>query len=277
MTHQLFNNAGNVGHAAPTFSYHYNRASDFWSPIQSNEFYLNLSAGFISGMQGYVVHGRNSDVDAPADICEGNAPAYRGFPTGSAETFSLFSSDSRDTATGVGLRSVSIFGLDQNFIQAQETLNLSGTDYVTTTGSYKRLTKIFGETAGVSGLNLGVITTRHTTTTGNVFSEMPAGFGESQDSAFTVPSGFRGYVDGMMGSIFDRTTNKAVLSLYSREPGKSVRMKRPFSISTESALDAQAAIYLEFEEMTDLIMRVLSVNNANADISSSYAITLIKK
>lgn len=276
MTNQLFHSAGNVGHGAPHFSYHYNRASDFWSPIQSNEFYLNLSAGFVSGMSAQLIHGRNSDVDAPEDVWQGGG-FYAGFPTGEAETITITSTVDDDSLTGIGLRSVSVYGLNQNFISTNEVINLSGTSGATTTGLYKRVWKLYGETAGASGVNIGVLTATHTTTTPNEFSVIPVGLGESQECVFTVPSGYKGYVDGVMGTVFDNTANKSILSLRSQQPGKSVRMKRPFSISTDAPLDSHSEIFMEFEQMTDLSVRVLSTVNTNADITASFVVVLIKQ
>jgi len=141
--------------------------------------------------------GLNQDVDLAAeeDIWDGGG-TYTGFDSASFETVEVFSSDANDTAAGTGARTVTIFGVTGISTLSSETLTLNGVTAVEGSVSWLHVYRVVVTSAGSGGSNAGVITCRHTTTTTTVFSQMIAGYNESQVAAFLVPSSHKGYLMG---------------------------------------------------------------------------------
>lgn len=75
----------------------------------------------------------------------------------SAATLSVSSSNANDTSAGTGLRTFQLYGLDGSDSPVNEIITLNGTTAVTTTNSYKRITKTVALTTGSLYSNVGNI------------------------------------------------------------------------------------------------------------------------
>jgi len=271
----ILSSSENFNKGAPGYNYYYNDPVKSWYPYESNTFALNLSRGIISGYKLLHLYGRNTDVDGTEDVWGGGG-VYAGFPTGTAETLSFTSTNNADSFTGSGMKMICVYGLNQNFQGAEEYINLSGTAPAYSTGLFKRVNDVKGKTAGSYETNLGNITVTHSTTTSNVFSVIPAGFGQSQRCVYTVATGFSACIDGYSASMFDNTANRATLALRIKEYTGSAQMYNPFVISTDNSFMSNFYGFRYIPEMSDFSIRVLSVLNANADISATISLILIK-
>lgn len=152
----------------------------------------DVAAGLVHDASHAIKFGLNEDVDAssaPEDIWDGGG-IYTGFPTGSAETITVVSTSTSDTAAGVGARTVRIIGLDTNYNMQTEDVTLNGTTQVVTVATWKRVRSVYVQTAGSTGWNVGTLTVRHTTTSANIFSLIQPGMGQGHFCAFTVPAGY---------------------------------------------------------------------------------------
>ena len=225
-----------------------------------------------------IVHkfGRNPDVDAAEDIWNGGG-TYTGFPvSGSAETLSVFSSSANDTAAGTGARTVILYGLDSSYNEINETVTLNGTTPVATTNTFWRMHLGIVVTAGSSEVNEGSITARHSTTTANVFMVMPIGYSFAAICCYTIPAGYTGYIKKYRASMLDNTTNQALMAGWYRGFGEAAKTIRPFTINTTNGSMTEVYGAIPLPEKTDLKMRCMSVINANADITASFDIVLVK-
>ena len=84
----------------------------------------------------------------------------------SAETMNIASTDNADKGTptaGNGARTLTIFGLDNDWMEINETVTLNGTTPVTTTNSYLRVLRMIVRSAGSTGSNVGTITSTAST------------------------------------------------------------------------------------------------------------------
>lgn len=219
-------------------------------------------------------YGSNTDVDAAEDIWNVGGD-YTGWPA-AADTVTVVSSSASDTSAGTGARTVKIFGLDSNFALQEETLTLNGTTPVATTNLYTRIYRAFVVTAGSGTTNAGTISVRQTNTAANVFLQITAGIGQSQTTSYTVPAGYTGYLIQYQSQLLDTTTNDATIAIKYREFGGAVRMQRSFAIDTSSQYTNQIYGGLRFPEKTDFVFRALSVSNANANISITWDMILVK-
>lgn len=77
-----------------------------------------------------------------------------------AETMNIVSTSTDDDGApvGTGARTLSIYGLDNDWNEINETVTLNGTTDVETTNSYLRVFRMIVNTAGSTGSNVGTIT-----------------------------------------------------------------------------------------------------------------------
>lgn len=230
--------------------------------------------GLISGNSYVNKYGSNSDVDAAEDIWNVGGD-YTGWPA-AAEAIEVLSSSAADTAAGTGARTVKIFGLDANYALQEETVTLNGVTPVDTVGTYLRVYRAFVVTAGSGTTNAGTITIRHTTTTANVFCQITIGIGQTQQTNYTIPAGYTGYLIGYQSQIFDTTANRSTIAIKYREFGGSVRMQRSFNVATDANYSNSPLGGLSIPEKTDFIFRALSVQNPNANIAVTWDMLLVK-
>lgn len=115
-----------------------------------------------------------------------------------AAVVSIVSASSVDTLTGTGARSVSIQGLDANYDQVEETVTLSGTTPVTTTGTFIRVFRMRVETAGSGGVNAGNVTA---SIGGSDVARIRADEGQTLMAVYTVPNKKKAYLLKFQGSL----------------------------------------------------------------------------
>lgn len=236
-----------------------------------------MASGRFLGYRVLLKSGRNPDIDTistPEDVWE-TGGIYTGFPTGSAETVHVFSSNAGDTAAGTGARTVFVEGLDANYNQINETVILSGTSNALTTNAYKRINNAFVTSAGSNDFNLGTLTFRHSITTANVFLTITPGTNQSACAAFTVPSGMSAYVKNVSARIRGGTTAALDGYFYVRAFGYPPRLRRPYSI--DNNLDLDIAFYggAILPEKTDVIPRITACTGLNVDVVFAYDVVLV--
>lgn len=234
-----------------------------------------IATGLFAGYSLENKFGQNQDIDAAEDIWDGGGD-YTGFPTSTLETVSVLSSSANDAAAGAGGRTLRIFGHDTNYDLQQEDITLNGTNAVVSVNTYRRIYRAYLLTAGSGTTNAGTITVRHTTTTTNVFTVIPIGYGQSEISAYTIPNGYTGYMISYRATMQDTTANTAKLAIWARENGAAVRLRRIFTVSTAYPIERRIYGGIKFIQKTDIVFRALSVANANADIAVGYDVILVK-
>ena len=218
--------------------------------------------------------GRNADVDAAEDVWDGGGD-YTGFPTSTLETVTVISSSANDAAAGTGARTLRIYGLDANYALQQEDVTLNGTTGVATSNTYRRVYRAYVLTAGSVQTNVGALTLRHTTTAANIFAVMAAGYGQTHVTAYTVPTGYSGYLVNFLLSMNDNSVNSCISALWTRENGGAVRLREPFGASTSYDITNRRFGGIKILEKTDFVVRIISVQNPNADISCHWDMVLI--
>lgn len=91
---------------------------------------------------------------------------------------------------GVGLRTVRVDGVDDDYNAISEVVSLNGTTDATTTLTFLRINRLVGQRVGSEDDNAGVITA----TASTVQCAMGVGDGISHDFYFTVPVNKRAYI-----------------------------------------------------------------------------------
>lgn len=154
---------------------------------------IYIRRGEVAGIESLQKFGRNIDVDSGGeeDIWDGGS-AYT-FPT-TATVIPVFSSSTSDTAGGAGARTVRITGLDADYNEIEEDVDLSGTTPVNTANSFLRVYRARVVDVGAGGTNIGII-----------FGTAPAfqirpGAGQTNMAIYTVPAGKTGYITKISAS-----------------------------------------------------------------------------
>jgi hypothetical protein len=154
-----------------------------------------IEVGFRSNTGAYLGHrrvvalGNNPSIDIatePEDVWSGGGL----YPWMSAATsLEVVSASANDTAAGTGARTVRIDGLKADFTEVSQTITLNGVTPVALPTQLFRINGALILSAGSGGTNAADLTVRDSGG-GTTRALIPAGFGITRQSIFTVPAGY---------------------------------------------------------------------------------------
>lgn len=150
---------------------------------------LGVAKGDVAGDAIVIVEGKNANISTgsvPEDLWLVGG-VYTGFPM-TAETVTVVSGSASDTLAGTGARTVTLEGLDGNYVEIIETVEMNGTSNAVTTNSFLRINKIYVSTAGSNRTNVGTIIVAQSITTTNIFGTIQAGNSRAFYMAYTTPA-----------------------------------------------------------------------------------------
>lgn len=107
----------------------------------------------------------------------------------SAELITISSDNAGDTLAGANATSVLIVGLDENFTEISEIVNLSGTTNINTIQEFIRVNIMSVDGVGTYGFSNAGIITGISAVSLTTQIEIPTGEGQSKTTHFTVPAG----------------------------------------------------------------------------------------
>lgn len=257
---------------------------------KSAHFYMNIAGPRAGGgprplvemPDHFLTHKFGEIVDAAAgDDVWGGSTAYTGQPVSTAETLQVFSNSVQDDPTGSGASHVTVQGLDSSGRWLVETVELDGTNPVTTQFAFWRVVRAsISGAVGAGGQAAGTITVRHSSTTANVFAQFTGG--QSNIAAFTVPAGYdawipRGFATlrrGASGS-YDRD---ASLALKARPSGEGWRTIGVIAITSGHGAQEFPSGGFHLHELVDLKISVKDISPASGtDITAGLDILCVKK
>ena len=235
-----------------------------------------ISAGDLAGYSAINKFGRNPNIGgAPETIwMYGGRYVYLTSPS----TVYAHSTDTDDSVSGTGARTVTIQGLDGNYESIEETVTVrSG---VATTAQFLRVFRAFVVTSGSTGTNEGnIIISTGAAGTGTVLADIGQigtgttyGLGQTQLALYTIPSHCTGYLTTWnigVGSYNDAVT----VSLLSREFNSAFR--------TRDIMDAPGghhtrnySVPIRLPAKTDI--EIIGIASTGTNISSSFDIILVE-
>lgn len=135
-------------------------------------------------------------------VWEGTNPDYTYLTSG--EQLKVSSSSAQDGVGGTGILTLTLIGLDSNFLEISEVITMNGITAVTTTNYFIRVFRAYGSTSGTSLTNVGLITITNNAGT-NQLLVIPAGDGQTLMTMWTVPAGKVAYITTIT---FSTDTNK---------------------------------------------------------------------
>jgi hypothetical protein len=240
-------------------------------------FDLQVLRGQVDGHTAIFVSGYNTSVGTSYETIWSESTVYA-YPA-SASVMEISSSSASDTAAGTGARTVTIYGLDGNYNQINETVSLNGQTAVNTTNSFLRVLHLTVNTAGSGGAAAGTIYAgTGAVTTGkpaNVYSAYTAD-GGSTACIYTVPAGYTGYVFDFLVSSGITTANAySSIGLYGRPYGGVFDNTIQGRCANGGAFTIPLNYPIYFSEKSDIEVRALS-STAGANVTANFSILLVK-
>ncbi|MCP4262913.1 MAG: hypothetical protein GY774_36195 [Planctomycetes bacterium] len=247
--------------------------------IPYSEFELEVIKGNIPGHTWFEKYGRIDNVDRstskPLTIWNGGG-LYTGFPD-EVETMEIRSSNGNDTSGGTGARKVLIRNLliAGKAESADLEITLNGNSWVSLGAvEYSRCSRMKVSEVGSLGHNVGELTLRHTTTTGNIFCVMPAEKNSTVIMADTVPAGKTLYIKkGVVKmSRANGSPGSANTTLRYREDGanKPFVAGRDVEITNSEGYYFENSGYIVYDEKTDFKVDVEDVSDDNTIFNAEY-------
>lgn len=232
-----------------------------------------IAEGLYNGRYIVSKFGRDGDIDTattPEDVWAGGG-IYAGFPTGAAEELQAFSSSASDT----GLLTVTYLPSFTATAWLTTTVTLTGTTPVNLGVTAVRAHTAYYNSQNATTFNVGDITIRHRTTTANLFLIVPAGKSQTNNSAYTIPFGSRGFIKRFVVREVSNVTGFVEGALWLREYGKSPRLRRPFAASAQSPFEEIIYGGLELPALTDITVRILTASANNMAITAGYDLIVV--
>tara|TARA_A100000171_G_C2140405_1_gene155071 strand:+ start:9782 stop:10579 length:798 start_codon:yes stop_codon:yes gene_type:complete len=243
-------------------------------------FELQVARGQIGFHESIHKFGFNNSVDTNLATVwlQGGLYSY----LSSASTLYISSSSTADTAAGTGARTVTVFGLDNNFDEKIETVSLNGQTGVELNGStWFRVNRIVVNTAGTGGGNAGVLYVgTEATPSGGVPTNKYAtvGIGDNQTlmMTYTIPRGYSAYVTQKDVSASSSAGKFAILTLVARPFGGVFNVKDKV-LSSEGYSTIPYPYALKFAEKTDIEIRAQADSQGGTvTVSAALDILLIQ-
>lgn len=242
----------------------------------SSNFYLDVAEGKIPSLSIVSKFGINKAIGTTEEDIWAPGGLLTYLTT--AATVEVVSSDANDTAAGTGAREVTVFGLDENWNEASETIATAGTSASSaTTTTFIRVYRVtVSEIGAYGGTNAGNLIVR-VSGGGSTQGYILADKGQSQGVHYTIPRGHKAYIIAMHATI---DTSKSVsFNIYKR--GRANDISAPFSswgvlfegVGLEGSNPLNPAAPLFIDEYTDI--RVAgSVVSGSAIGSFDYQLVL---
>lgn len=197
-----------------------------------------------------------------------------------ATALKVSSADANDTAAGTGARTCTIYGLDGNYAEVNETVTLSGTTDVSTTQTFLRVFRIIVDTAGSGGVNAGIIYAYTGADTAGVpddltkvYAQVTAGENQTLMAVYTVPAGKK----ALFRSIFVAGESSQVVTMrvLARPLNGVFNVKDKFLIEAGNTA-IQHPYPVSFDEKTDIEIRGM-VSASTTPIAAAFDILLVPK
>jgi hypothetical protein len=241
------------------------------SLIPEMDYFTAVSLGRVPNVRRVAALGNNPSIDTASaeDVWTGGG--FYPYMT-SAGFLEVVSSSASDAPAGTGAGSLLVNGLDGNYVEQSETVSLNGLTAVALTKTYLRINSAFIASAGSNRTNVGDISIR-SSGGGTVRSIVPAGYGTTRQSIYTVPAGHTLSEISFLSSI-NRTgggvVRYATVATYSGNPLGFYRLPLEFSISSNTPYRHDGNPGIIFPEKTDFAIRCTNVTVNATDITAAW-------
>lgn len=222
--------------------------------------------------------GNNADINGSLETIWSHGGLYS-YPS-SAITMKVSSSSADDTSSGTGARTVTVYGLDANYNEINETVILNGQTAVDTVNQYIRVFRAFVVTAGSGATAAGTIYVGTGVVTAGVpatvYAEIALGENQTTMAIWTVPAGYTAYINGGTFSAASNNAAQYVLGKFVVRPFGSV-FRNAADITVNSNVFRYDWEYpLAIPEKSDIEARAIALSGTNFYVTAAFELIYIK-
>ncbi len=237
------------------------------------DFDVLAAAGQIRGFENRVSVGFRADIDAiESDIWPATQVGSEILQTlSSAETIEVSSLSALDTSAGTGAQTLLMDGLDDNFLEIEETITMNGVTPVNSVNQYIRVLNCRVTAAGSTGANQGDINLEAATAnTTQCF--IPATLNNDQNIQYTVPANkFAIFTQFQMETQKDQ---EGFINLFVRRFGEVYALTRNWNVY-QSSLVSPIVPPLAAPPKSDITMRAGKVSPGAITVACNMNFYLI--
>ena len=247
-----------------------------YGELRINDIGLSYAKNINPNIKTKFVFGYNDDIDTgtvPEEVWTvGGVYPFQS----TASILDVVSTSTSDSFINQGAKQIMIEGLDANYDEISEIVNMAGTIPSSTTNEFLRVNRAFVLSAGTSKGNVGDIDIQ-VTGGGDILARINSFYGVTQKCQYTVPSGYTAYIKkgyfsgsrgGSIGQIFVRVKSfNPVLNSWNNAMF--------FNVETDT-FQFNFDIPLPLQEKTDFTVQVDQVQNNNTTASCGYELLLVK-
>lgn len=236
-----------------------------------SDFLLGLGWGQVLGYRRITALGNNPSIDTattPEDVWSGGGV----YPWMTAATsLEAVSGCAADAAAGTGARTVIISGLDAAYVEIASTVTLNGVTAVAVPVQFFRINSAAVVTSGSGQTNACDVSIRDAGA-GTVRAVLPAGYGITRQSQYTVPAGHSLQVISQLFSFAQVSAGArfATFAVWTRTPGGTFRMPLEFAIGDEPPYRHDGIPGIFIPEKTDFQIRVTGVSNNGTALTAGW-------
>ena len=249
---------------------------------------LDIALGMVPGVSHVNKFGDNLVITTatdPEDIWDVGGIWIPPVVADGAQIHNIKSSSDDDALGGAGAEIIRIFGLDENWHEISELVEMNGGATgpgVDTANEYWRIYRMYVVQNAAGGSNVGNISAT-ANISGTITAQIDIAIGQTLMAIYTVPAKKRAYLAGDPWASINRATGAVVAAdmvLLTYGPTNvangATRTRLEWGIESTGTTVSQLRRrpYESFPEMTDIILRVAAVS-ATCNISGGFDITLV--
>lgn len=235
---------------------------------------LQVSKGQVAGALSVYKFGYNPDIDGT----EETVWSQGGNVVWPAAAFTAFisSSSTADTGAGTGAQTVTVEGLDENYVAQSVTVTMNGQTQVQIgdASGWIRINRAFVATAGSGSTAAGTVYIAATgvssgVPTGTVYASIADG-NQTQMAVYTVPASHTLYLDDLIfTAAISQANNYATVKLNTKDFGSNVFRTKFINVLQSNELIIDFEFPLAIPEKTDIECRAVT-SNTNNQIGASF-------
>jgi len=243
------------------------RSGPFSEP--RSDFLMAVGYGQRPGYRRVTALGNNPDVDTTGaeDVWTGGGT----YPWMASATALEVVGGANDTAAGTGARTIRIDGLTAAWVEVSQTITLNGATPVSIPTSLYRINGALIMSAGTGKVNAADITIRDAGA-GTTRCVIPAGYGITRQSIYTVPAGHTLQIISQLFCVNRQAGvgRFATFATFVQTSAGIYRMPLELSIGDEPPYRHDGAPGLMLPEKTDFCHRCTAVSADNTDITAAW-------
>lgn len=241
-------------------------------------FELQVARGQVYEHKSLFKFGNNADINGSLETIWSYGGLYA-YPAAAIQ-MKVSSASANDDIVGTGARTVVVSGLDANYNEISETVELDGQTEVLTTNSFIRVFRAYVATAGSGGTAAGIVYVGTGTVTAGVpatvYAEIPVGANQTQMALWTVPAGYTLYITGGVFSAASNNVAQYVLGQFFFRPFGGVFRNVADITVNSNVFRYDWEVPLAIPEKSDIEARAIALSGTNFYVTASFEGIYIK-